>query len=62
MSCWNRRITALLAVLLICTLSACGQSQIPLDYGDETAFEADLNAGILYPVKIRILRSVRLLR
>ncbi|MFR5822322.1 MAG: hypothetical protein ACLUE5_00025 [Dysosmobacter sp.] len=45
MSCWNRRITALLAVLLICTLSACGQSQIPLDYGDETAFEADLNAG-----------------
>lgn len=45
MSRWNRRITALLAVLLICTLSACGQSQIPLDYGDETAFEADLNAG-----------------
>lgn len=26
-------------------LSACGQPQIPLDYGDEVAFEADLNEG-----------------
>ena len=41
----NRGIAVLLAAVLICLLSACGQSQIPLDYGDEIAFEADLNAG-----------------
>lgn len=41
----NRRIAAILVVTLICLLSACGQQQIALDYGDEIAFEADLNAG-----------------
>ena len=41
----NRRIAVLLAAVLLCLLPACGQSQIPLDYGDEIAFEADLNAG-----------------
>ena len=41
----NRGIAVSLAAVLICLLSACGQAQIPLDYGDEIAFEADLNAG-----------------
>lgn len=41
----NRQITAILVVTLICLLSACGQQQVALDYGDEIAFEADLNAG-----------------
>lgn len=41
----NSRCAVLLAAVLLCMLTACGQAKIPLDYGDETAFEADLNAG-----------------
>lgn len=41
----NRWPVVLLAAVSICVLTACGQAKIPLDYGDETAFEADLNAG-----------------
>lgn len=41
----KRHVLALLTIALLCVLSACGQPQIPLDYGDEVAFEADLNEG-----------------
>lgn len=41
----NKWPAVLLATVLICMMTACGQAKIPLDYGDEAAFETDLNAG-----------------
>ena len=45
MKCLRKPYAFVLGLLLMCMLSACGDTGVPLDYGDETAFEADLNAG-----------------
>lgn len=42
---FRKLLSIALGLLLLCIMSACGDSGFPLDYGDEVAFEADLNAG-----------------